>query len=138
MVYYPIKQEKQQDEYKELSIRAMGRRIRVLREDKEITREELAEKVNRSATFIADIEYGEKYPSVRSLYQLCQALAVPADYLLAGSSSPRDEESEIREACNEIMTILGACDLAQLKGFRDISMIYVEAISRSREQEKKL
>lgn len=125
-------------EFRQLDIKELGRRLRCARQDRKLTREELAEKVNRSATFIADIEYGEKYPSVRSLYQLCQALAVPADYLLAGSSSPRDEESEIREACNEIMTILGACDLAQLKGFRDISMIYVEAISRSREQEKKL
>ena len=124
-------------EFRQLDIKELGRRLRCARQDRKLTREELAEKVNRSATFIADIEYGEKYPSVRSLYQLCQALAVPADYLLAGSS-PRDEESEIREACNEIMTILGACDLAQLKGFRDISMIYVEAISRSREQEKKL
>ena len=61
-----------QQELKQLDVKSMGRRIRLVREDRKMTREMLAEKVDRSVTFITDIEYGNKSPSVRSLYSLCK------------------------------------------------------------------
>ena len=72
------------EELKELSITAMGRRIRVIRERKEITREELAEKMDISPAFISDVEYGNKGMSIKNLYLLSQLLGVSAEYLLSG------------------------------------------------------
>lgn len=71
------------EELKELSITAMGRRIRVIRERKEITREELAEKMDISPAFISDVEYGNKGMSIKNLYLLSQLLGVSAEYLLS-------------------------------------------------------
>lgn len=118
-----------QQELKQLDVKSMGRRIRLVREDRKMTREMLAEKVDRSVTFITDIEYGNKSPSVRSLYSLCQALDITADYLLGGRVyADRDEEAI--EACKEILEILKKCDADQIKGFRDISMIFANTVSK--------
>ena len=64
------------EDFKELNRTAMGRRIRVIREDKGITREMLAEMIDVSAQFIADVEYGNKGVSIRKLFLLAQALEV--------------------------------------------------------------
>ena len=72
------------ENFKELNRTAMGRRIRVIREDKGITREMLAEMIDVSAQFIADVEYGNKGVSIRKLFLLAQALEVTSDYILAG------------------------------------------------------
>ena len=119
-----------QQELKQLDVKPMGRRIRLVREDRKMTREMLAEKVDRSVTFITDIEYGNKSPSVRSLYSLCQALDITADYLLGGRVYAADRDEEAIEACKEILEILKKCDADQIKGFRDISMIFANTVSK--------
>lgn len=119
-----------QQELNQLDVKSMGRRIRVIRESKKITREELAEKVDLSVTFITDIEYGNKCPSVKSLYLLCQALESKADYVLGGVKYDADEEEEAAELCREIIGILKKCDIDQIKGFRDISLIYTASLMK--------
>lgn len=118
-----------QQELNQLDVKSMGR-IRVIRESKKITREELAEKVDLSVTFITDIEYGNKCPSVKSLYLLCQALESTADYVLGGVKYDADEEEEAAELCREIIGILKKCDIDQIKGFRDISLIYTASLMK--------
>ena len=118
------------ENFKELSRTAMGRRIRVIREARKMTREVLAERVDLSVTFITDIEYGNKCPSVKSLYLLCQALESTADYVLGGVKYDADEEEEAAELCREIIGILKKCDIDQLKGFRDISLIYTASLMK--------
>lgn len=115
---------------KALDAEAMGRRVRKIRETKKMTREKLAEKVDVSVNFIADIEYGKKCPSVRKLYLLCQALETTADYLLGGNLYAADLGGEASETCREIMDILKACDAEYLKSIRDISVIYVDAMKK--------
>lgn len=117
-----------QQELKQLDVAALGRRLRVVREDRRMTREELAEAVDKSTTFIAGIEYGNKCPSVRSLFLFSQALGVTADYLLCGGAAPGDEEAEAVGICEEIVQILSRCDIMQLESFRDISLIYADAV----------
>ena len=55
------------DELKELNQIAVGRRIRTMREARGMSREALAEIVDISPQFIADIEYGNKGMSIRTL-----------------------------------------------------------------------
>lgn len=119
-----------QQEMKQLDVNSMGRRVRLIREKRKMTREVLAEKADRSVTFISDIEYGNKCPSVKSLFLLCQALEISADYLIGGTIYNADEEDEIIRTCEEIIAILKKCDLEQIKGFRDISIIYADAVTK--------
>ena len=116
------------ENFKELNWTAMGRRIRVIREDKGITREMLAEMIDVSAQFIADVEYGNKGVSIRKLFLLAQALEVTSDYILAGKLYAVDEDSEAMQICDDIIALLRTCSLKQLKDFRDISRIYAENV----------
>ena len=45
---------------KELDLKEMGRRIRLRRELQQLSREQLAEKVDVTCQFIADLEYGNR------------------------------------------------------------------------------
>lgn len=51
MVLYPNQEKSKTKELKQLNINAMGRRIRVIRERKDLSREELAEKNRHNAGF---------------------------------------------------------------------------------------
>ena len=116
------------DSLKELNQISMGRRIRVIRESRGITREALAEMIDVSAQFIADVEYGNKGVSIRTLFLLKQALGVTSDYILAGKLYAVDEDTEAMQICDDIVGILRACSLKQLKDFREISMIYADNV----------
>ena len=70
MVLYPNQEKSKTKELKQLNINAMGRRIRVIRERKDLSREELAEKIGITPAFISDVEYGNKGMSIKNLYLL--------------------------------------------------------------------
>lgn len=118
------------DNLKELNQIAMGRRIRVIRESRGMTREVLAEIIDVSAQFIADVEYGNKGVSIRTLFLLKQALGVTSDYLLAGKLYAADEEPEAMQVCDDIIAILKTCDYKQLSDFREISRLYADNVIR--------
>lgn len=77
----------------------IGGRIRALRNEKELTRERLAEKAEISTQFLADIESGNKGMSATTLYKLCKALNISSDYLLFGNSK---NEPGIEDTVNSI------------------------------------
>ena len=116
------------EKLKTLDQKEMGRRVRSRREAKGLSREALAEKLDVSAQFIADIEYGNKGISIKKLYLLCQILDVAADYILAGGIEPEDEQGETSRACEEIMAILQKCNAQQLKGIGQIAKIYADEV----------
>lgn len=118
------------DNLKELNQIAMGRRIRVIRESRGMTREVLAEIIDVSAQFIADVEYGNKGVSIRTLFLLKQALGVTSDYLLAGKLYAADEEPEAMQVCDDIIAILKTCDYKQFSDFREISRLYADNVIR--------
>lgn len=118
------------EELKELSITAMGRRIRVIRERKEITREELAEKMDISPAFISDVEYGNKGMSIKNLYLLSQLLGVSAEYLLSGKLYSLDNDEEFLRVHEEIVSLLKECTPEQIESFRRISQIFADDMKR--------
>ena len=61
-----------------------GSRIRMLREEKQYTREYLAEIADISAKFLYEIEHGQKGFSAETLYRLCEALDTNSDFILFG------------------------------------------------------
>ena len=92
MVLYPNQEKSKTKELKQLNINAMGRRIRVIRERKDLSREELAEKIGITPAFISDVEYGNKGMSIKNLYLLSQLLDVSVDYLLSGTLYSMDKD----------------------------------------------
>ncbi|MCB6574833.1 helix-turn-helix domain-containing protein, partial [Phascolarctobacterium faecium] len=69
-----------------LDLLQMGERIRRQRELHGMTRELLAEKLDVSTKFIADVERGSKGMSLQNFYLLIQILDISADYLLSGDA----------------------------------------------------
>lgn len=58
-----------------------GKRLRVLREKKKLTQEELAEKADMHFTYVGQIERGIRNPSLINLHKLARALKVSAGEL---------------------------------------------------------
>lgn len=61
---------------------AMGQRIKQARKEKHLTQEQLAEACSISTSFLGHIERGTRIASLETLYSLCNALNVSADYLI--------------------------------------------------------
>lgn len=65
-----------------------GKRIKCLREARNYTREELAEKADISAKFLYEIEVGKKGFSADTLSRIANALSVSCDFIMFGTDSP--------------------------------------------------
>ena len=115
-------------EIKELDKKAMGLRIRLRREAIKMTREELAKLLSVSSKFVADIEYGNKGVSLKTLYKLRQILGVSADYLMAGEDIFASDEDKRRMLSENIMGSLSVCSVQQLGCMEQIARLYVEGI----------
>ncbi|MGN0714891.1 MAG: helix-turn-helix domain-containing protein [Anaerovoracaceae bacterium] len=111
---------------KVLNQKEIGRRVRLRREDLGLSREQLAEKIDVSNQFIADIEYGNRGMSLETLYKMSKILQTSADYFLAGKIyEEKDEETAL--FLQEINAALDKCSKAQLK---DVSQM-IRIIERS-------
>ena len=91
--------------------RAIGEKLRAIRQQRQMSLRELADKADVSASMLSQIETGKAYPSVRSIYNIADALAVPVDYFFpeegGNNAAPFDSDanaaaaltaSEMREA----------------------------------------
>lgn len=122
------------EKIKELDMEAMGKRIRSAREERGFAREKLAELIDVSPQFIADVEYGKKGVSIKTLFSLKQVLEVTADYILTGRVYDADKDAEAMKVCDEIMETLKTYNLEGLKNFRKISRLYADNVPRKEEK----
>src|ERR1700730_11869261 len=60
--------------------RLIGTKLRAVRQQRQVSLRELAQKADISASMLSQIETGKAYPSVRSIYSIAAALDVPVDY----------------------------------------------------------
>lgn len=63
----------------------LGKRIREIRNQESITQEKLAEKLNKTSNYISNIERGKSKPSLETIIDICNALNVTTDQVLADS-----------------------------------------------------
>lgn len=68
----------------------IGLRVRMKREELKLSREKLAECINVSPQFIAQIELGRRGMSSATLYKVCNALSTSADYIILGREGYND------------------------------------------------
>lgn len=78
----------------------MHTRIRKAREDRGYTREQFAEKLDVSVSYLAELERGRTGISVKMLIKVCNVLGLSADYVLFGTE--RNEDSMRLDAIRRI------------------------------------
>ncbi len=72
----------------------LGARVKILRNEQQMTREVLAEALDVSTRFLADVEAGKVGVSLTTLAKLCRILNTSADYLL-GLTDPSASEQQL-------------------------------------------
>ena len=70
----------------------IGKRMRDSREAMGLTQGKMAIGIGVCASFIGQLERGEKKPSLETIARICAALDVTTDYLLFGRRYPCDRE----------------------------------------------
>ena len=71
----------------------IGYRVRELRTRVKITQEDLAEAVGVSASFIGQIERGEKKPSLETVSRMAASLGTSMDYIVLGNNLRCNQQS---------------------------------------------
>lgn len=83
--------------------KASGKRIKQLRQEMNLSQEQLAEKLNVSQNMIAKIECGLRRPSVDFLIELAQFFEISLHYIVIGTSKEAtDKKRQIEEAIEQI------------------------------------
>jgi transcriptional regulator with XRE-family HTH domain len=83
--------------------RAIGEKLRAVRQERKMSLRELADKAEISASMLSQIETGKVFPSVRSLYGIASALNVSVDYFFP--------EQNNNHASSENLSVNPASDL---------------------------
>lgn len=65
----------------------VGLRIREIREAYHMTQAEFSERCNLSESFLAAVEGGRKGVTAKTLYKICTAMNVSADYFIRGKDN---------------------------------------------------
>lgn len=115
-------------ELKELNMIEIGARIRARRENLCITRRELAVRASLSEKTIAEIEYGTRGVSIKTLFKLKQILGISADYILEGSGVNMPDDIEKKMLSENILGSLSVCSVEQLSCMEQIARLYIEGI----------
>jgi transcriptional regulator with XRE-family HTH domain len=85
--------------------RAIGEKLRAVRQERKMSLRDLADKAEISASMLSQIETGKVFPSVRSLYSIAAALGVSVDYFFpeqSNSNNPIASESLPANALTEM------------------------------------
>ncbi len=99
--------------------RAIGEKLRAVRQQQQMSLRELANKAEISASMLSQIETGKAFPSVRSIYSIAAALAVPVDYFfpdqvindVGGSEAAPGAQSEMTASELRDAKVNGAADI---------------------------
>ncbi|WP_033165302.1 helix-turn-helix transcriptional regulator [Clostridium sp. KNHs205] len=82
----------------------IGRRVREIRLQKQISQEILAEWIEMSVTYISHIETAKKRASLETLVKIANALGTTVDQLLSGN-----QENDQEEYKEELVQLLEDC-----------------------------
>ena len=105
-----------------LDYTVIGQRIRQARLAKNLTQEELSEKLDVSVAFLSRIERGNSHINLKRLTQICSILDVSEGYILSGSSSNSDSYLK-----KEFSDLLKSCSADKQRLIYKIAKIIAEA-----------
>ena len=87
---------------------AYGERIKRLRTGRELTQEQLAEKINVSRTYIVKIENGVQIDPIEIAIELAMFFDVSMDFLLLGKENYRVDRKQCLRMAIDILSELEA------------------------------
>lgn len=81
----------------------VGLRIREIRESMHLSREKFSEKCDISTSFLSDVERGKKSLTAKTIFKICNACNISADYIVLGHKKGFDKDVgiEILNSFNE-------------------------------------
>lgn len=97
----------------------IGTRIRKQRELLGFTREQLAEKLNVSTKFCADIENGVKGMSIETLCKISKELLLTTDYILFGKT--------YTDLDDELFNLVTLCNKDKSRYLKNIVRNFIQA-----------
>ena len=96
----------------------IGERIKKVRKNKELTQEQLAEKMDVSIAFLSRIERGSSQINLKRLTQICEILDVSEGEILNGVSNKSNKYLDF-----EFANLLKDCSSEQQKLIYDIAKV---------------
>ena len=115
------------DKKYDIDMNLMGERIRLLREERGLSREDLARLLGITSRHLAGIETGNKGLSMEVFYHLKNELNCSADYILDGRELERDADARRTWLEDNILGHLSACTIKQLECLESIVRSYVKS-----------
>lgn len=91
----------------------VGNRIRIERENFDMSRENLAELLDLSPYFIGQVERGERKMSISTLINVSQCLHISIDYLIFGKETINTTSTI--NITNESYSLLNKCSEKEIK-----------------------
>jgi len=101
----------------ETFLKGLGRQVRLLRQNRNLTQAELAEKAEAGMKYLGEIERGQTNPGLRLLWQLSAALGVEVFELFLFSVTDGEQESRMR------VQIMGLLKGRQGKGLEQAARV---------------
>ncbi len=74
--------------------KVVGGRIKKLRKDNNLSQAQLAQRADLHFSYVAQIERGEKMPSLKSLDRICDALDADMEYMFASEKEEKEKWEE--------------------------------------------
>ena len=115
---------------KDPEVEAVGRRVRLARQGRQMTLEKLAEDAKTSVQFLSQVEKGEQSMTMIKFGKLAKALRVSSDYLLFGREGQEDLAGLAAEFLGEMNPIERDLLARTVVGFQGI----LEAIGPENER----
>ena len=78
-----------------LNYKLIGRRVKEVRRQKQMSQAELAEQTDMSVSYISLVETGKKQASLETLVRIANALGVTVDHMLIGNQTNNPVEYHI-------------------------------------------
>lgn len=105
------------DRYEYTDWKNFGKRVKQYREDIGLPKEKFSEMINRSESYVNELEKGNKSCSLHTLHQVCQALKVSPNELLYGTNEEMDKEKNYsdKEIIENIISRCSGDELAVIK-----------------------
>ena len=114
--------------------KALGVRIRKVRERKGITQQRLAEKIDISVPYMSNIERAKKTVSLSVLMSIAQALDVTLDELLADSYTEHKEQDVLM---TELGIVLERCEAGERRIIVDTVATLADSLMENRVRDHK-
>lgn len=116
----------------EINYKALGKRIKLARIEKELTQEKLAELVGLSPTHMSNIESGTANVSLPSLVNIANALSLSVDDLLSDSVIHAKASLE-----REFQKMLDSCTEYEMRIVRDAAQAIITSLHVNEHLSKK-